>query len=102
MTTARARVVILIILLVLILLLQNTVEREVVREELRQERNVLKDLILIVTTDITFMKKYFHPHLSGSLAVNIEPIRADQMLLIEDGVIRTEEVEVLKLKNESD
>ena len=41
----------------------------------------------------------YYSYLSWSLAVNIEPIWADQMLLIEYGVVRTQEMEVLKLKN---
>ena len=34
-----------------------------------------------------------------SVAVDLEPVGADQVLLIEHGVVRAQEVEILKLKN---
>jgi hypothetical protein len=33
-----------------------------------------------------------------SVAVHLEPVGADQMLLVKHGVIRTQEVEILELK----
>ena len=34
----------------------------------------------------------------GLLAVNVEPVGTDEVLLVEDGVIRAKEVEVLELR----
>ena len=34
----------------------------------------------------------------GLLAVDVEPVGADEVLLVEDGVIRAKEVEVLELR----
>ena len=34
----------------------------------------------------------------GLLAVDLEPVGADQVLLVEDGVVRAQEAEILKLK----
>ena len=36
----------------------------------------------------------------GGLAVDLEPVRADEVLLVEDGVVRTQKPEVLELKPE--
>ena len=34
----------------------------------------------------------------GLLAVDVKPVGADEVLLVEDGVVRAEEVEVLELR----
>ena len=49
----------------------------------------------------TWMKgigRFWRLYLKWLLAINVEPVCADKMLLVEDGVVRAQEVEVLELK----
>ena len=47
---------------------------------------------------INLIKTKLQSYRKLSMTVHLKPVGADQVLLVEHGVVRTEEVEVLELK----
>ena len=57
-------------------------------------------VVVVVLRPTLIEGKVVREECEGLLAVNVEPVGADKVLLVEDGVIRAEEVEILELKRQ--
>ena len=86
-------VFVILVVVVVIVVVDVAVGGGVARtEQLASRVLVALDLWRLLEADLLSEEVY------GGLAVDLEPVCADEVLLVEDGVVRTQEPEVLELK----